>query len=53
MSMMKWLCYGAGAIGTYLGGSLALAGDEVVFLERPSAAAELRRGGLHIDFGAY
>jgi 2-dehydropantoate 2-reductase len=50
---MKWLCYGAGAIGTYLGGSLALAGDEVVFLERPSAAAELRRSGLHIDFASY
>jgi 2-dehydropantoate 2-reductase len=50
---MKWLCYGAGAIGTYIGGSLALAGDEVVFLERPSAAAELRRTGLHIDFTSH
>jgi 2-dehydropantoate 2-reductase len=53
MSSMKWLCYGAGAIGTYVGGSLALAGDEVVFLERASTAAELRRTGLHIDFAAY
>ena len=50
---MKWLCFGAGAIGTYIGGSLALAGDEVVFLERSSAAAELRQTGLHIDFGSY
>jgi 2-dehydropantoate 2-reductase len=50
---MKWLCHGAGAIGTYIGGSLALAGDEVVFLERPSVAAELRRSGLHIDFASY
>jgi 2-dehydropantoate 2-reductase len=50
---MKWLCYGAGAIGTYIGGSLALAGDEVVFLERSSAVAELRRTGFHIDFASY
>lgn len=50
---MKWLCYGAGAIGTYVGGSLALAGDQVVFVERSSAAGELRRAGLHIDFASY
>ena len=50
---MKWLCFGAGALGTYLGGSLALAGEQVVFLERPPAAAELRRRGLRLDFGRY
>jgi 2-dehydropantoate 2-reductase len=32
---LKVLCFGAGAIGTYIGGSLALSGHEVVFLERP------------------
>jgi 2-dehydropantoate 2-reductase len=31
---MKILSIGAGAIGTYIGGSLALAGNQVVFLER-------------------
>ena len=50
---MKWLCFGAGALGTYLGGSLAVAGEQVVFLERPAAAAELRRRGLRLDFGRY
>jgi 2-dehydropantoate 2-reductase len=46
---MKWLCFGAGAVGTYLGGSLALAGERVVFVERPAAAAELRQRGLVLD----
>jgi len=32
---LRVLSIGAGAIGTYIGGSLALAGNEVVFLERP------------------
>ena len=42
------LCFGAGAIGTYLGGSLALAGCNVIFLERPEAAEEIRRNGIKI-----
>ncbi len=28
---MRILVFGAGAIGTYIGGSLALAGEDVVF----------------------
>jgi 2-dehydropantoate 2-reductase len=48
---MRFLIFGAGAIGTYIGGSLALAGEDVVFLERPEAAAALPPGGLLIDFG--
>ena len=40
---------GAGAIGTYIGGSLALAGEQLVFLEQPAAAAELRSRGLRLD----
>ena len=36
---MKFLFLGAGAIGTYVGGSLAAAGDEVTFIERPETAA--------------
>ncbi len=46
---MKILVFGAGAIGTYLGGSLALAGSHVVFLERPDKVNELRAKGLRLD----
>jgi 2-dehydropantoate 2-reductase len=40
------LTFGAGAIGTYIGGSLALQGHRVVFLERPEVAQELSQRGL-------
>ncbi len=43
------LVFGAGAIGTYVGGSLALAGHRVVFIEQPSVAAELQGRGLRLD----
>jgi 2-dehydropantoate 2-reductase len=43
------LCFGAGAIGTYIGGSLTLDGHNVVFVERPSVAEELRARGLRLD----
>jgi 2-dehydropantoate 2-reductase len=43
------LIFGAGAIGTYVGGSLVLAGHRVVFVEQPSIAAELRERGLRLD----
>src|SRR5690242_19432995 len=46
---LKVLVFGAGAIGTYIGGSLALAGHEVVFIERPKNIAELRARGLQLD----
>jgi len=42
------LSFGAGAIGTYIAGSLALQGHSVVFLERPQVADELRQNGLHL-----
>lgn len=45
------LCFGVGAIGAYLGGSLALAGHKVVFLERPGVAGAVRAAGLTLDFG--
>ena len=35
---LKILSFGAGAIGTYIGGSLALAGHEVVFVEQPAGS---------------
>ena len=46
---MKFLIFGAGAIGTYVGGSLVLADHLVVFLERPDAGAELRQHGLCLE----
>ena len=46
---MSFLIFGAGAIGTYVGGSLLLAKQRVVFLERPEVAAQVRRNGLHLD----
>ena len=46
---LRLLSFGAGAIGTYIGGSLALAGQRVVFLERPEVAAELRQSGLRLE----
>jgi len=49
MANLKILSFGAGAIGTYIGGSLALAGQQLVFLEKPEIADELRRRGLRLD----
>jgi 2-dehydropantoate 2-reductase len=46
---LKVLVFGAGAIGTYIGGSLALAGQQVVFVEKPSVVEELRQRGLRLD----
>ncbi|MGB8215647.1 MAG: 2-dehydropantoate 2-reductase [Anaerolineales bacterium] len=49
MKPISVLVFGAGAIGTYVGGSLALAGQRVVFIEHPSVAAELHERGLRLD----
>jgi 2-dehydropantoate 2-reductase len=46
---LRLLSIGAGAIGTYIGGSLALGGHQVVFVERPEVAEELRARGLGLD----
>ena len=48
----KVLVFGAGAIGTYFGGSLALAGHQVVFVERQNVAEELKEKGLKLDLTA-
>jgi 2-dehydropantoate 2-reductase len=45
----NFLIFGAGAIGTYVGGSLAIMGNRVVFVEQPSAVKELRARGLRLD----
>lgn len=46
---LKVLAFGAGAIGTYIGGSLALAGQQVVFVEQPKVVEDLRQRGLRLD----
>lgn len=46
---LKFLVFGAGAIGTYFGGSLILAGHQVVFVEQQKVADGLRQHGLRLD----
>jgi 2-dehydropantoate 2-reductase len=54
MSGLRWLVLGAGAIGTYIGGSLLLnerrgmPGQQVTFVERPEVANHLYTHGLHL-----
>jgi 2-dehydropantoate 2-reductase len=49
MDKINVLVFGAGAIGTYIGGSLALAGNRVVFLEQPRVLDGLRKQGLVLN----
>jgi len=46
---LRFLCFGVGAIGTYIGGSLAVSGQDVVFLDRPDTAEEVRNKGIHLQ----
>ena len=48
---MRIVIIGAGAIGGYVGGSLAAAGERVTFVARPSTAAVLRAHGLRLTPG--
>ncbi len=48
-SGMKILIFGAGAIGTYIGGSLALSGNQVVYVEQEKMVEQLREKGLRLD----
>ena len=52
MSGADYLVIGPGAIGTYIGGHLALAEQRVVFWARASSAARLREQGLVIRSAA-
>jgi len=45
---LRYLVYGAGAVGGYLGGCLALAGEPVVFLGRPDTKRSLKAHGLRL-----
>jgi 2-dehydropantoate 2-reductase len=46
---LKFLIFGSGAIGSYIGGSLALNGHAITFIERPANAEELKKHGLKLD----
>jgi 2-dehydropantoate 2-reductase len=46
---LNWLVFGAGAIGTYVGGSLLLQGHKVVFLEQPEAIEGILEHGLRLN----
>lgn len=46
---MKYLIIGAGAIGTYIGGSLLRSGQKVLFLEREELIPKLQNEGLRIN----
>ncbi len=48
MPELRLLFLGAGAIGSYVGGSLAAAGHKVTFIEQPDAAATIRTQGLRL-----
>ncbi|HVN56530.1 MAG TPA: 2-dehydropantoate 2-reductase [Anaerolineaceae bacterium] len=48
---LRFLVFGAGAIGTYIGGSLALIGQQVVFTERPEVASLLSKRGIRLCVG--
>jgi 2-dehydropantoate 2-reductase len=48
-SPLRVLSFGAGAIGTYIGGSLALSGNQVVFIERQETADQIKTLALTID----
>ena len=48
---MRFLFLGAGAIGTYVGGSLAAAGHDVTYSEQPDAAAIIAEQGLRLTRG--
>ena len=43
---MHFLIIGAGAIGTYFGGSLLLGGQKVTFIEKGSAALKIKQDGI-------
>src|SRR5688572_1849045 len=46
---MKVLVVGAGAVGSYYGGRLALAGHDVTFIGRKGHVAAIQHQGLTID----
>lgn len=48
MTNLNFLIVGAGAIGTYIGGSLLLSGQRAVFLDRPGTAETISTAGMKL-----
>lgn len=48
MTDLNLLIIGAGAIGTYIGGSLLLSGQRAVFLDRPGTAESISATGMKL-----
>jgi len=46
---MRFAIFGAGGMGAYFGGKLALAGHEVAFVARGQTLAALQSGGLRVE----
>ena len=46
---MRFIIYGAGAIGSVLGGYLALSGSDVVLIGRPQHVAHIKEHGLSLE----
>jgi 2-dehydropantoate 2-reductase len=46
---LRFLIFGTGAIGTYIGGSLALRGQHVIFLDRPETKASITVNGMRLN----
>ncbi len=47
----RFLIFGAGAVGTYIGVSLLLSGYSAVFVEREETAAQVQSRGLRLNIG--
>ncbi|GLU32837.1 ketopantoate reductase family protein [Trinickia caryophylli] len=50
---MRFAVLGAGAVGCYFGGMLALHGHDVAFIGRPSHVDAMRHGGLRLQTRAF
>ena len=48
---MRWVVYGAGAVGGVIGGHLHLAGLPTTLVARGAHLAAIRDGGLRLDTG--
>ncbi|MBI9046196.1 MAG: 2-dehydropantoate 2-reductase [Anaerolineaceae bacterium] len=48
---MKFIVFGAGAIGSYIGGSLASSGNQVAFYDRKEVVNRLKQKGIQIQEG--
>lgn len=49
--MPRFLIFGAGAVGTYIGASLLFSGVQVTFIEREEAAEQIQSRGLRLKIG--